>query len=382
MSAMKTAVSGKFPFSSLVSLPSAPLVIATLGPATDSVIKGVAVHADIARIHSAHNSIADYEQRAASFLSAPNPAKRQRKIFADLVGFGVRTSSNTIDTKVMPGSLVNFIYKAVAQNNELAICIEDEISQFVKVGHPVSMGDGAVWMNVQNVSSDGTITCRVMRTPGDGDYIIEKNKGLNFPLTEFPDTLVERDKMRMRQLASSKIVPDYIGLSFTQSPKLVIEAREFAKKLGLNDVNFVVKIENQVGARNVREIIKSLDKSDVTMAAFGDMVPELMHKPRITDVLVDIHTYSLLYGKEWVACTGLGKSMVENPEPTTAETLTHGIIARMGGWLSLSGDELAMNFQYPVEAIKALRDAIDHNATRAALSLNGMPRGKEAEIYL
>ncbi|HSW79881.1 MAG TPA: pyruvate kinase [Candidatus Saccharimonadales bacterium] len=369
----EVGVASQFPFPTLEHIPSVPLVVATLGPATDSVIDAIAAQAEIARIHGVHNPIDKYEQRAAAFLAAPNPHDRDRRVFADLEGFGVRTSPNTRTRVIGPGDIVEFLFQGYGEVDGV-VNVQDDVSQFVETEHLVSMGDSKVWMTVEDVVKGGIVRCRVNRTPRDEAWELVANKGINFPQTEFPDVLIDRDIERMHELADSAFVPDYIGLSFTQTPELLEQARKLAHQLGMHSVNFIVKIENQVGARNVRSIIEALDGGDATMAAFGDMVPELVHKPKITNVLVDIHTYSAYFRRNWMACTGLGQSLLESPEPSTSETVALGLIARLGGWLCLSGDELAMNFKYPVQAVQALRDIVDESADLAALTLAGMPK--------
>ncbi len=368
--------SGQLPAFEVAYAERQGLVWATLGPETDhpDVLTMVAQLSDVGRIHGAHNSIGKYTGRAHTFLeTAREVGNKGARVNGDMEGFKPRTSDGTVPTVVEAGSPISFMWEQLG-TAEGAVGTVDDIHKYVDEGDPVSMQDGKMWMKVVAKESNGRVHCEVLSTPRGKPYKVVEHKGLNMPNSIGPEGLLDRDREMMRQYAGSLVVPHLIGLSYTQSPRILEEAIDHARALGMSDeVGFVLKLENRAGWRNAREIFDASRPQDVIMAALGDFGPEMLNqREHIFQFLCDLGRYGKEYQRQWVACTGLAPSMTEQDMASNAEYIALSFVAQLGGDLALSGDELAMNGNYPVEAVRTLRRVADYFVNEDANRTNGI----------
>ena len=222
------------------------------------------------------------------------------------------------------------------------ICIpHKELFEVLKPGNTLKFDDGKIKVTVK--SNDGSIIKAVVDVPGT----LKNKKGVNVIDAVLPmSAMTDKDTVDIL-FALSKDV-DYIALSFVQTAKDVLDAKEI---IG-NKANIIVKIEKPSAVRDIDSI---LDLADGVMVARGDLGVELP----LEDVPVvqrKIIRKARLLGKPVIVATHMLESMIDSPTPTRAEASDVATAIYQGADVIMLSAETAVG-RHPATAV-AIMDRI------------------------
>ena len=344
-------------------------IIATIGPASESeeilrclITEGM----DMARLNFSHNNydwhgkIIDLIKKIAGELNLPI------KIIADLQGPRIRTLVQS-DVEIKTGEFI------LVSDIEMAPNFQFPISNFQTISNDQISNDKKFILDAKKITDgikeedqilieDGLLRLIVKEKAGGvllaevtNGGIIKNHKGVNLPDSNIKlGALTEKDLSDL-QFSLGKGV-DFVAMSFVKDAKDLLDLREKIKELSPNkDVlaKVIPKVERKEALKNIDEII---DVSDMVMVARGDLGIELPESEVIIyqkEIVTKCHEKN----KPVIVATQMMESMIKNPIPTRAEVsdISNAVIDHADA-VMLSGE--SANGQYPVEAVKMMREII------------------------
>ena len=320
-------------------------ILATIGPASSSpdMLKLlVEVGVNAFRLNFSHGSHSDHARSIDFIRNIENETGKPIAVIADMQGPKIRCGQ-------FKGGQIELIFgqeiTIINDNNSDAdnlICIpHKELFEVLKPGNTLKFDDGKIKVTVK--SNDGSIIKAVVDVPGT----LKNKKGVNVIDAVLPmSAMTDKDTVDIL-FALSKDV-DYIALSFVQTAKDVLDAREI---IG-NKANIIVKIEKPSAVRDIDSI---LDLADGVMVARGDLGVELP----LEDVPVvqrKIIRKARLLGKPVIVATHMLESMIDSPTPTRAEASDVATAIYQGADVVMLSAETAVG-RHPATAV-AIMDRI------------------------
>lgn len=311
-----------------VSLERPPLtkIVATLGPATDTMealLRVVASGATIFRLNFSHGSVEEHEKRLTMVRQAADKTGRVLAALGDLCGPKIRVGKVPAPgIEVLSGQDV--IIDAGAGESRggdvpVLSCTYKEIAREVEAGARVLINDGAVRMLAVERAGEG-LRCRV--TVGG---LVTSGKGINLPDTEISAPAVTAEDRKWAAWAVEKGV-DFLALSFVRQASDVRELREWLGTAGKGVsgketcafgrlMPIVAKIEKPEALENIDAI---LEAADGIMVARGDLGVEL-DVARVPVAQKQLIARARAFGKPCIVATQMLESMIEKAGPTRAE---------------------------------------------------------------
>ena len=285
-------------------------IVATLGPATDSVEKMKALiesGMNAARVNFSHGTYDSHTvlinnlKKAREELNAPIP------LILDTKGPEIRIKNNK-KIYLEPGSRFTLTTEDIEGDETRVAVTYSNLPSDLNKNSRVLIDDGLVELKVVALS-DTDIDCEVV----NGGFI-SSNKGVNIPdvYVNLP-ALTERDIEDIK--FGIKMGFDYIAASFIRSASDVLKIRRVLEENGGAGINIISKIENRQGVRNIDEI---LSVSDGIMVARGDLGVEIPLQ-EVPLVQKDLIKKASAACKPVITATQMLESMVSNPRPTRAE---------------------------------------------------------------
>ena len=288
-------------------------IVATLGPATDSVEKMKALiesGMNAARFNFSHGTYDSHTvlinnlKKAREELNAPIP------LILDTKGPEIRIKRFKNNKKIYlePGSRFTLTTEDIEGDETRVAVTYSNLPSDLNKNSRVLIDDGLVELKVVALS-DTDIDCEVV----NGGFI-SSNKGVNIPdvYVNLP-ALTERDIEDIK--FGIKMGFDYIAASFIRSASDVLKIRRVLEENGGAGINIISKIENRQGVRNIDEI---LSVSDGIMVARGDLGVEIPLQ-EVPLVQKDLIKKASAACKPVITATQMLESMVSNPRPTRAE---------------------------------------------------------------
>lgn len=288
-------------------------IVATLGPATDSVEKMKALiesGMNAARVNFSHGTYDSHTvlinnlKKAREELNAPIP------LILDTKGPEIRIKRFKNNKKIYlePGSRFTLTTEDIEGDETRVAVTYSNLPSDLNKNSRVLIDDGLVELKVVALS-DTDIDCEVV----NGGFI-SSNKGVNIPdvYVNLP-ALTERDIEDIK--FGIKMGFDYIAASFIRSASDVLKIRRVLEENGGAGINIISKIENRQGVRNIDEI---LSVSDGIMVARGDLGVEIPLQ-EVPLVQKDLIKKASAACKPVITATQMLESMVSNPRPTRAE---------------------------------------------------------------
>ncbi|WP_404361958.1 pyruvate kinase [Marinobacter sp.] len=291
-------------------------IVATLGPATDSMESLAAIIAagvDVTRLNFSHGSAEDHILRARNVREAASSQGRFVAIMADLQGPKLRIARFR-DNKVMLKPGQTFVLDAAMDKedgNEEGVGIDyEQLIQDVEPGDTLVLDDGRIEMTVEKVN-DHSITSRV--TTGGP---LSNNKGLNKRGGGLSaEALTEKDREDIKTAA--KLGADYVAVSFVRTAEDMHVARALLKEAG-SSAGLVAKIERAELAHDNEALDRVIEASDAVMVARGDLAVEI-GDAALVGVQKHIINRARALNRVVITATQMMESMIENPMPTRAE---------------------------------------------------------------
>ena len=322
-------------------------IVATLGPATDSVEKMKELRLDgmdAARVNFSHGTYESHTvlinnlKKAREELGAPIP------LILDTKGPEIRVKKFKDNKKIYlePGTHFTLTTEDVEGDETKVSVTYKNLAKDLSKESRVLIDDGLVELKVLN-TTDTEVECEVI----NGGFV-SSNKGINIPdvYVNLP-ALTERDIEDIK--FGIKMGFDYIAASFIRSASDVIKIRRVLEDNGGAGINIISKIENRKGVTNIDEI---LAVSDGLMIARGDLGVEipLQEVPLVQKELIKKGNMAC---KPVITATQMLDSMTSNPRPTRAEVNDVANAIFDGSDAIMLSGETAQG-KYPVEAVSTM----------------------------
>jgi pyruvate kinase len=327
-------------------------IVATLGPATDSIdVLTEMVHAglDVARVNFSHGKQEEHGRRIDLVHEAARRAGRYVGILADLGGPKIRIESFTnkkVDLKDGQAFALDTSHDINAGNDEVVGCAYLDLPKDVKVGNVLLLNDGLIQLEVTKVSGTRIDT----RVIAGGELSNRKGVNLKGGGISAP-ALTDKDREDIKFAASKGA--DYIAVSFARDAADMHQARALLREAGGHG-HVCAKIERHEAIHNLIEII---DASDVLMVARGDLAVEMGYA-EITGLQKTIIHESRTRNKVVITATQMMESMISAPVPTRAEVSDVANAVMDGTDAVMLSAESAVG-KYPVKAVQAMEEVIN-----------------------
>ena len=232
-------------------------------------------------------------------------------ILIDTKGPEVRTTAVASPINYKIGDVVKIFGRPEMETTHDIINVSyPDFCNDVKVGDHVLFDDGALDLTVmENIGP--MIVARV-----ENDGTLGSKKSVNVPGEHIDlPALTEKDRKNILFAIEQDI--DFIAHSFVRSASDVHAIQEILDEHH-SDIKIISKIENQEGVDNIDEIIEA---SYGIMIARGDLGIEIPLE-RIPGIQREIIRKCVAARKPVIVATQMLHSMINNPRPTRAETMS------------------------------------------------------------
>lgn len=319
-------------------------IVATLGPATDSVDKIydlIMAGVDVTRINLSHGDRASIERAINLVKEAREKAGKPTAIMLDNRGPEIRVCEIEGALQLIARQTLTLTGDNTFHSTNRIGCNYTGIAEDVSVGEKILLDDGKIILIVDKIEKDDII-CTVQNS---GKLSSRKRVALPESIVNLP-ALSDKDVEDIIFGVEQGV--DFIAASFIRKAEDVWDVRKLIEEHGGN-LAIISKIENQQGVDNVQEI---LEVSDGMMVARGDLGVELPAEqvPIIQKKIIRMANEA---GKPVITATQMLESMITSPSPTRAEAsdVTNAIFD--GTDAVMLSAETAVG-QYPVEAVQFL----------------------------
>ena len=320
-------------------------IVATLGPATDSleVLKklfdsGV----DVFRLNASHGTHEDIARRVHAVRELAKDADRHVSILLDLQGPKIRLGTFKDGPYVLEdGASFTITTQPVEGNAQVASTTYTELAHDVKPGDPILVADGTVQLRV--VATDGVAARCVVEHGGK----VSDRKGINLP-----GVAVSTPSISKKDIADAhfgvELGVDFFALSFVRTARDVLRLRHLLEEVDAKQP-IIAKIEKPEAWQNLDSI---LEECDGVMVARGDLGVE-MAPEKVPFIQKTIIEKSRRCGKFVITATQMLESMIEHPVPTRAEVSDIANAIYDGTSAVMLSAETSAG-KYPVESVKLM----------------------------
>ncbi|MFC3093554.1 pyruvate kinase [Alteromonas sediminis] len=341
-------------------------ILATLGPATDSLEKIEAVlkaGANVVRMNFSHGSADDHIQRANRVRQAAKNLDKYVAILGDLQGPKIRIA------RFKDGAINLAIGDNFTLDAEMAK--EDGDQQSVGIDYKALPDD--VSPNDILLLDDGRVQLKVTRVEGRKVHTevtvggkLSNNKGINrLGGGLSAEALTEKDKEDIKTAA--KIGVDYLAVSFPRNGADLDYARKLAREAGC-DALICAKVERAEAVATKEAIDDIISASDAVMVARGDLGVEI-GDAELVGVQKQLIARSRQLNKIAITATQMMESMIDSPMPTRAEVMDVANAVLDGtDAVMLSAETAAGNF--PVETVAAMARVCEGAETHPSVKMS------------
>jgi len=335
-------------------------IIATIGPASGSpAIIARLIHAgmDAARLNFSHGEGKDHTRRIGFIRSEAAKAGRPIAIIQDLQGPKLRVGLVKNDAITLKrGDPITITARKLTGTNSIISVSYPRLTKDLKAGDRILLDDGRLSLKVVKVTLSG-LACKVI-----SGGILRSHKGVNLPGAALSlPSLSRKDKEDL--IFGAKQDVDFIALSFVRTADDIKRTRRFINSLG-KDTPIIAKIEKPEAIRNLDEIIEA---ADGIMVARGDLGVEMSPEnvPLLQKKIIEACHWA---EKPVITATQMLESMIENPQPTRAETSDVANAILDGTDCVMLSGETAVG-KYPVQTVEFM----SRIARQAEKSVNPWP---------
>lgn len=286
-------------------------IIATLGPATDTVetLRDLIIAgANVFRLNMSHAPAEWCRSVTARARQAAMLAGSDVGVLMDMRGPTIRTGDVPQAYSLKPGDTVEF----TLSDSEATLAISTTVNYpglyaDLQPGDTVLVDNGILQMRVVSTAPERVI-CTVLNlgVMGSRRHINLPGVKVNLP----PLTNKDYDDMKL----AAEIGIDFVAMSFVRDASHLNLLRGELAELGCY-ARIVAKIEDQQAVKNLDEIIEA---ADVVMVARGDLGIEV-HLEELPVLQRKIVSKCVTRGRSVIVATHMLESMIQNPVPTRAE---------------------------------------------------------------
>ena len=284
-------------------------IVATLGPSTDRpdaldaiLMAGV----DVVRLNLSHGALSDHIARLQAVREAAERTGSVVAILADLPGPKVRAAAFPDDgVELLDGSMVTVVTDAQHSSDAVIGVDYKTLLDDLHVGDRIVIGDGAITLRVEKVTSSGA-KCQV-RSGGHA----QGRPGVHLPSERLRiASPTEEDLALAAEMVAQGV--DFLAVSFVRGRDDLDAVRRAIAPL---TTRLIAKIETLSAIQHLDEIIAA---SDAVMVARGDLGIEcpLEDVPHMQKRIVRACVES---GVPVITATQMMESMITAPSPTRAE---------------------------------------------------------------
>jgi pyruvate kinase len=297
---------------------------------------------NVARLNFSHGDYAFHKRVIRIIRRLERRLKQPVAILQDLPGPKIRIGALQGDrARLQRGRSVILTTRPVIGTDEMISVNYRGLTQSVKKGDPILLGDGEIELEVVRVGKRA-VTCRVVV-----GGILGSHKGIHFPRSSLNiRALTTHDKEDLAFGIEHQV--DMIALSFVRQSDDIVYARREMKKRGAT-IPIIAKIEKHEALEHIDAILEQVDGIMVARGDLGlEIAPEKI--PAMQKMMIRKANH---LGKPVITATQMLRSMVQNPRATRAEVadianaILDGTDALMLSEESAAGD-------YPVEAVETM----------------------------
>lgn len=316
-------------------------IVATIGPASDSIDKIKSLHnagMNVARLNFSHGDY-DYFKKIIANI---REVSEEIAILLDTKGPEIRSGSIKDGEILLKDSQDLILTNDVIEGDEIKITINYPYLKSVEVGNLILVDDGLIEMEV--LEKQGTdLRVKVLNGGklGSKKTVAIRGHNVNIPF------LSQKDKEDI--LFGIEQDVDFVAASFVRTKEEVLDLKKFLNDNGGGDIKIISKIEHGVAVENLNEII---DESQGVMVARGDLGVEvpLQHVPKLQE---DIIRRCNELGRPVIVATQMLESMKDNPRPTRAEVGDVAQAILQGADAIMLSGETASG-KYPEKAVEMM----------------------------
>lgn len=320
-------------------------IIATLGPATDSVetlSSLLQAGANVFRLNMSHAPADWCRMVTARVREASEKTGIDAGVLMDMRGPTIRTGDVPEPFALKPGDIVEFLLSGAAATHFISTTVNyPGLYADVKPDDTVLVDNGILQMRVVTTTPERVI-CSVLN-----QGIMGSRRHINLPgiKVNLPP-LTDKDYGDMALAAEIGI--DFVAMSFVRDASHLHLLREELAALGCH-ARIVSKIEDQQAVKHLDEIIEA---SDVVMVARGDLGIEV-HLEELPVLQRKIVSKCVTRGRSVIVATHMLESMIQNPVPTRAEvTDVANAVFEEADAIMLSGE--TSSGAWPVRCVEAM----------------------------
>lgn len=284
-------------------------IVATIGPASNSPEKLAELFeagVNMTRVNCAHGKIEDHANLIKTIRETAKKNGKNIAVLTDLPGPKIRTTTMPSGFLLEDGAVFEVRTGTDGCSSGKIFTDYPTLTQDVKVGDSILLGDGGVDLEVTEVLSDH-IKVRVV-----SGGTLQGRPGLHLPADRVTLPVpTDEDRKLIAELSIPSDV-DFVAVSFVRTAEEIYTVKRL---LGDSGIRVIAKIETPSAIDNIDEIVQA---SDAVMVARGDLGTECpfedvpIYQKRI------IHT-ALTYATPVITATQMMESMIENATPTRAE---------------------------------------------------------------
>ena len=311
-------------------------ILATLGPATDSVEaigKLLDAGANIFRLNMSH---APHDWTRTTTVNIREAAAQRDLvpgILMDLQGPAIRTGDLPEPVELRQGDRFDFTVDPAVQGERVVGVNYSNFLNDIEVGATILIDNGLIRMKVLT-KTESVAECEV-----DIGGTMGSRRHINLPGTKVGLPALT-DKDRKDIALGLELDVDYMALSFVREAADVEELQALIK-VGDHSTKVVAKIEDQHAVKRIRRIIRA---ADAIMVARGDLGVECPYE-ELPIIQRHIVRECLTVGKPVVVATHMLESMINEPHPTRAEvTDVANAVFEQADAIMLSGETSVGNF--------------------------------------
>jgi pyruvate kinase len=299
---------------------------------------------DVFRLNFSH---ADHKTHRNSIKTIRNTAKKlnsKTAVLQDISGPKIRIGEINGLLELKRGDKIKLVKQNPESVYDLTISYP-EIIDHVNMGEYVFFADGSIRTKVID-KNDNEL---VLEVKNEG--VLSSRKGVNFPHSKLKiSAITPKDEKDL--VFGAKNGVDIVAISFVNSKKDILKAKEILNKNGANPF-VVAKIETKQAVENLDEI---LEVSDGVMVARGDLGIEVGIE-KVPVIQKKIIRRANKLKKPVITATQMLLSMVNSPFPTRAEVSDVANAVMDGSDAVMLSDETTVG-KYPVKAVETLKNVI------------------------
>jgi len=343
-------------------------IVATLGPASDSdegIEQLARAGVDCFRLNFSHGEPASHIAAIGRIRAVAERLGRPIAVLGDLQGPKLRVARLPAPRRLETGATVTLAGKGDAEEDDLELGFELDLSRHMRRGNDVLIDDGLVKLRVADIVGK-RVVCSV-----EIGGSVSSHKGVNLPGTYLPIPSLTEADLEYLDLALEHEV-DFIALSFVRRTEDVEDLKRLIARRG-GRARVIAKIEKSEAMEHLDAII---DATDGVMVARGDLGVEIgaAAVPLAQKRIIRLGREA---GKPVITATQMLESMVSRPEPTRAEASDVANAILDGTSAVMLSQETAVG-EHPIKAVEtmvrisqAVEPALAYHDTTVGLSRLG-----------